>query len=109
MDLNTFESFSIGSKIYRSGINISDAFSPNGDGENDVWYIQYAEQYPAMKIKIFNRWGEPVFTTNSGYQNNWNGTYKNNTQTLPEAPYYYRIDLDNDGTVDQEGWIYINY
>ena len=109
VDLNTYESFSIGSKIYRAGIKISDAFSPNGDGKNDVRYIQYAEQYPSMKIKIFNRWGEPVFTTNSGYQNNWNGTYKNNSKKLPSTSYLYQIDLEGDGNIDHQGWVFIQH
>ena len=37
--------------------------------------------------------------------NDWTGIYR--SAPLPAGAYYYRIDLDADGQVDMEGWIYI--
>ena len=37
--------------------------------------------------------------------NDWNGTLDG--VELPAGSYYYRIDLDGDGTVDFEGWFYL--
>ena len=39
------------------------------------------------------------------YNNDWNGTL--NGVELPAGSYYYRIDLDGNGSVDFEGWFYL--
>ncbi|MFN0033169.1 MAG: PKD domain-containing protein [Flavobacteriales bacterium] len=76
-------------------IVIPDAFSPNADGTNDVFYIPNLEYYPLNNIQIFNRWGALVYQA-SPYKNDWDGT---NTQSammgdeLPTATYYYVLDL----------------
>ncbi len=50
------------------------AFSPNGDGNNDLFQI-YGGDIKTISLKIFNRWGEKVYeTTNS--MAGWDGTYK---------------------------------
>jgi gliding motility-associated-like protein len=89
-------------------INVSQAITPNGDGVNDTWMISNIESYPKNNVKVFNRWGSEVFSAN-GYRNDWNGHYKNSDQSLPDASsYYYQIDLDGDGTIEKDGWIYIS-
>jgi gliding motility-associated-like protein len=88
-------------------INTSQAITPNGDGVNDTWVIYNIEQYPASTVRVFNRWGSEVFFAKN-YQNNWDGYYKNSSQSLPDgSSYYYQIDLDGNGTTDKEGWLYI--
>lgn len=44
-----------------SEIRLYNAFSPNGDGINDVYKI-YARSIVSMKIAIFNRWGQTIKT-----------------------------------------------
>ena len=89
-------------------INVSDAISPNGDGINDTWVIYNIENHPNAVVKVFNRWGKEVFKARH-YQNNWGGEFGTNTETLPEGgSYYYQIDLDGDGSIDKEGWLYIS-
>ena len=89
-------------------INVSQAITPNGDGVNDTWMISNIESYPKNNVKVFNRWGSEVFSANV-YRNDWNGHYKNSDQSLPDASsYYYQIDLDGDGTIEKDGWIYIS-
>jgi gliding motility-associated-like protein len=86
---------------------VSEAITPNGDGINDTWVISNIENYPNSIVRVFNRWGTEVFLARN-YQNNWDGHYQNNSQSLPESSsYYYQIDLDGDGTKDKDGWIYI--
>ena len=88
-------------------VNISQALTPNGDGINDTWMIYNIENYSNNTVRVFNRWGNEVFFA-KGYRNTWNGQYKNRSQTLPESgSYYYQIDLDGNGTVDYDGWLYI--
>ena len=87
-------------------INISQAITPNGDGINDTWMIYNIQQYPNSVIRVFNKWGSEVFFAKN-YKNDWNGYYKNQTEPLPEGSYYYQIDLEGDGKLENDGWIYI--
>ena len=89
-------------------VNISEAFTPNGDGINDTWMIYNIENHPNNTVRVYNRWGREVFYKKS-YQNDWDGTYQGNRPViLPEAAsYYYQLDLNGDGSVDYKGWIYI--
>ncbi|MFN5334380.1 MAG: gliding motility-associated C-terminal domain-containing protein [Bacteroidota bacterium] len=86
-------------------INIPNAFSPNGDGFNDVWIIDKLEQYPNAVVEIYNRYGKKIFER-KGYNrsNAWDGT--NNGSPLPVAPYYYILRLGN-GTKPMAGVISI--
>lgn len=98
----------IGDACDKDQMNISEAFTPNGDGINDTWVISNIENHPASVVRVFNRWGAEVFTARN-YQNNWDGHAKGQSSTLPAASsYYYQIDLDGNGTIDRQGWIYIN-
>ena len=51
----------------------NDVLTPNGDGINDTWIIINAERFPSATIKVYNRWGKEVFST-QGYNNDWNGS-----------------------------------
>ncbi|WP_181899559.1 gliding motility-associated C-terminal domain-containing protein [Flagellimonas nanhaiensis] len=83
------------------------AFTPNGDGNNDAWIIPGIDNYPNNVVKVFNRWGHEVFATRS-YQNDWEGFYKSRSEKLPPGSYLYVIDL-GDGSAPLQGWIFINY
>jgi gliding motility-associated-like protein len=78
---------------------VYDAFSPNGDGKNDVWNIPGIGNYPNCSVKIFNTWGVAVFTS-KGYGEPWDGKYKGND--LPSGTYYYVID-PGDGSGELSG------
>lgn len=82
----------------------NDVLTPNGDGINDTWIVINAERYPSASVKVYNRWGNEVYST-KGYSNDWNGSY--NGETLPTGSYYYSIDQNGDGTVVITGWIYL--
>lgn len=71
---------------------IPNAFSPNGDGINDVWLIKYLESYPGCTVQVFNRYGSIVFESN-GYARPWDGTM--NGSPLPVGVYYYIINPKN--------------
>ncbi len=88
-------------------INVSQAITPDGDGVNDTWFINNIQNYPNNSVKVYNRWGDLIFSRNN-YQNDWNGSYANNGSNIPDASsYYYQIDLDGNGSIDHDGWIYI--
>ncbi|WP_101749394.1 gliding motility-associated C-terminal domain-containing protein [Flagellimonas pacifica] len=83
------------------------AFTPNGDGNNEAWVIPGIDNYPNNKVSVYNRWGHVVFSANS-YRNNWEGFYKSRNEKLPAGSYLYIIDL-GDGSKPIQGWIFINY
>ena len=83
---------------------IPDVFSPNGDGINDTWNIQNSERYPNITVSIFTRTGKIVFNMKK-YNNSFDGNA--NGSPLPEASYYYMIDVDSNGTIDFQGWLYL--
>ena len=88
-------------------INISEAVTPNGDGINDTWMIYNIENYPNNQVFIYNRYGEEVYRK-KGYLNTWEGRQQGNTgKALPDnTAYFYKLDLDGNGTIDYKGWIY---
>jgi len=70
-------------KIYadvRPLIDIPNAFSPNGDGFNDILYARGAA-IDTMDLKIWNRWGELVFESRS-LDHGWDGTYNGKPQEM---------------------------
>jgi len=75
-----------------SCLNIPSAFTPDGDGTNDVWKIRSLSEYTTCKVEIFNQWGSLVFKS-TGYNIPWDGRY--NGEPVPAGAYYYVIDLDN--------------
>lgn len=72
-------------------VQATNTLTPNGDGKNDYWYIINIETYPDVEVLIFDRWGTEVYTSKA-YQNDWDGTYKDNK--LPEGTYYYVIRFE---------------
>lgn len=80
-------------------LNIYNALSPDGDGKNDSFFIQYIDLIPETQnnsVRIFNRWGDEVW---SG-KNYDNTTVKfeglnNNGKELPGGIYFYKIELGN--------------
>jgi gliding motility-associated-like protein len=88
-------------------LNISQAITNNGDGVNDTWVIHNIENYPGTIVRVFNRWGNEVFYSNN-YQNDWDGHYKDLKEGLPTTgSYLYQIDINGDGSIDAQGWLYI--
>ena len=89
-------------------LNVSQSFTPNGDGINDTWVIYNIENYPNSLVRVFNSWGKEVFSARN-YQNTWDGRFKDYSAKLPDAgSYYFQIDFEGDGKVDQDGWLYIS-
>jgi gliding motility-associated-like protein len=79
---------------YSSCLSIPNAFSPNGDGFNDLWIIEGLELYTNVKLRIFDRWGTRVYYSGNAADEPWNGTLSG--RKLPIDSYHYIIDLNND-------------
>ena len=98
-------------------IEVFNAVSPNGDGDNDVFYIRGLECYPDNSVEIYNRWGGLVFER-SGY-NNLDKAFKgiseghvtiNQFQELPVGTYFYIFKYkDSDlNAYEKAGYLYLN-
>lgn len=82
------------------------AFSPNGDGLNDIWDIYNIETFPDVEISIYNRWGEEVFYS-KGYTEKWDGTFKG--KKVPADNYSFVIKPNFEDKVDIKGSIVVLY
>ncbi|MDO4880538.1 MAG: thrombospondin type 3 repeat-containing protein [Capnocytophaga sp.] len=85
---------------------IPNAFSPNGDGINDTFFIHRVLLYPKNTLQIFSRDGRLVYEAR-GYKNQWKGI-GNNGQKVPQGFYNYKF-INNKTKEIKEGWLYINY
>jgi len=67
--------------------------TPDGNGKNDTWIIDYITSYPKNQVVIVNEMGHEVFNQKE-YANTWEG--KNKTgEILPDGTYYYFLRFDN--------------
>ncbi|MBC7412283.1 MAG: gliding motility-associated C-terminal domain-containing protein, partial [Bacteroidia bacterium] len=64
---------------------LSNAFSPNGDGKNDLFL-------KGLDLTIFNRWGQILFTGNQGWDGKYNGSDVN------AGTYYYTVKVKKSGS-----------
>jgi gliding motility-associated-like protein len=69
------------------------AFSPNGDGYNDEWFIENIHLYPKSVVQIYNRWGQLLYEE-KGIDGYWDGTFNGNP--VPTGVYIYLLILNND-------------
>jgi gliding motility-associated-like protein len=67
-------------------IIIPNIFTPNNDGQNDLFVVDGLESIDGVGVKIYNRWGRKVFDSDS-YKNNWNG------ENAADGIYYYVLTL----------------
>lgn len=74
-------------------------FTPNGDGQNDVFYLKGIEFYPNSSISIFNRYGKLIkqITPSNPF---WDGTFEG--ENLPADDYWYVLKID-DTTPERKG------
>jgi gliding motility-associated-like protein len=76
------------------------AFTPNGDGLNDVFgVVQKYDYVNQFHMSIFNRWGQMIYET-SDINKGWDGTYKGNQCIL--GAYVYRIVYEEFGQLPME-------
>lgn len=60
---------------------IPSAFSPNNDGHNDVFQLVNPQRVQSLKVSIYNRWGELVFSDDR-VDFYWDGTYRSELQDM---------------------------
>ena len=76
--------------VYVRGIiYVPNAFTPNGDGLNDIFKAQGID-ITKFNMKIFNRWGELIFESDD-IESGWNGASPNSDYFSPPGIYEYII------------------
>jgi gliding motility-associated-like protein len=68
---------------------IPNTFTPNGDGNNDVFRV-FGNNIAILELDVFNRWGEKVCTFYSQYDG-WDGTYQ--TELQQPGVYIYNASI----------------
>lgn len=86
--------------IVQCGVDIPNVITPNGDPDNQYFYIKGLESYPHSRLEIFDRWGLKMYISEN-YDNDWDGkNYYQNKQDVSDGVYYYILYLsDKDKTV----------
>lgn len=73
-------------------------FTPDGDGRNEVFYIDNVQLYPDNELTVYNRYGKEVYRQKN-YRNAWNG------DAVTAGTYYYLFKLRNGQAY--KGWVEI--
>ncbi|HTB07839.1 MAG TPA: SBBP repeat-containing protein [Bacteroidia bacterium] len=82
-------------------IFIPDAFSPNGDGQNDYLYVR-GDCIKTMDFKIFDRWGNKVFES-ADKNIPWDGTFKGQPMNTDTFVYYLDATTYDGKTITKKG------
>lgn len=70
---------------------VPSAFTPNGDGLNDIWKpIGNGVNPKIYEMVVFNRWGQVIFRSNN-FEEGWDGKHKDNGELVPIGTYPYKI------------------
>ena len=93
-------------KVFNT-IDIPNAFTPNGDGINDVFKISAPGSYKIKKFIIYNRWGQRLFNLNNASLASWDGTYKSEVQPAGAYVYYFDIQLPNGKRYVKKGTLFL--
>lgn len=72
-------------------VGVPNAFSPNGDGINDVWRPINLEDYPGSELSIWNRWGNRIFHSFGPNKADYTWDGKFNGQLQPQEVYRWGI------------------
>ena len=77
-----------------SSLEITNAFTPNGDGANDTWGVNDLRFYEGVRISVYDRGGSRLFFTENP-DVRWDGTYEG--RQLPSGTYFWTIEIGETG------------
>lgn len=78
------------------------AFTPNGDGNNDIIYLRGWGIKELLVYQIYNRWGELVFET-TDLKTGWDGNYKGQPQAVDTYIFVIKALGYNDQLIEKKG------
>ncbi len=80
-------------------VGMPSAFSPNGDGQNDIFRVPPSVGLPLKELAVYNRWGLKLFET-SNPSDGWDGRYGGTAQ--PPGVYVWELVFYNPLTKKEE-------
>jgi len=84
----------------QQGIMIPNAFSPNGDGRNDLFKLVNTTDERVLDFRVFNRWGTILYrSADDDATKGWDGNYKGQAQPTGVYGYVIRIAYP-DGNIE---------
>ncbi len=103
---------SIEPPLSRGGVHLPNAFSPNGDGRNDVFRPVANQEVVFRLLEVYNRWGEQVYRrenfSSADRTNGWDGTYRG--QRVAAGTYTFRlVATEEDQTKEYRGKLHLLY
>ncbi|MBS1688423.1 MAG: gliding motility-associated C-terminal domain-containing protein [Bacteroidetes bacterium] len=82
-------------------VGFPSAFSPNGDGANDVLYVR-GNGIATMEMSVFNRWGQKVFESHDP-ATGWDGTFNGASQPVDTYACILKIITTDGCAITQKG------
>lgn len=89
--------------------NVNNAFSPDGDGVNDTWYVDLPSQLiDVVDLTILNRWGDQIAYVQdyNNTTNVWDGTYQGSGKPVVAGTYFYIFESQETGQ-KKTGWVQV--
>lgn len=84
-------------------IGLPQAFTPNGDGLNDVFYVRSTSVQEVLEFQIYSQWGEPIVNRSRFATNDpafgWDGTHNGEPANTGVYIYQVKVTCPVDGTV----------
>lgn len=77
-------------------IFIPSAFSPNGDGQNDIFKVTTSTGIELRKFEIYDRWGNKIWETFDP-RRGWDGSYRGSTEDMNTFYYVFWYKCLEDG------------
>jgi gliding motility-associated-like protein len=100
-------SFTVVVHLSDAALTIPQIITPDGNGDNDEWYIENIDKFEANKVVVVDRWGSVIFSAqnyNNG-QTVWNGT-DTAGRLVPTGTYFFTISIRSAGTwMEKRGFI----
>ncbi len=79
-------------------IDVPTAFTPNGDGDNDIIFVEGLGIKKLIEFKIYNRWGQLLFETDD-IDKGWDGFYMGKLQNVETYVYFASVETWLNGEI----------
>ncbi|MBK9013048.1 MAG: gliding motility-associated C-terminal domain-containing protein [Saprospiraceae bacterium] len=92
---------------FRPRADLPNAFSPNGDSKNDVFYVIGKCAGEVRVLRVFDRWGELVFEKSNTPPNDslygWDGKFKGEDANSDVYVYFAIVKMPDGSEVELKG------
>ncbi len=106
-NVGCFDTDTINVRVFRvvAGLYVPTAFTPNGDGKNDIFRPIALGMKSVNIFRVFNRWGQLLYSSSNAESQGWNGTFKGKPQD-PATYVWYAEGVDYlDRKVSKKGYV----